>query len=77
MTIYPDWAKVSCPVCNAKPYELCSAVMTLPKGITLRHPHNGRLVAYEQTKQDKEIRDSGQDISSGNDSNKTQSNRTT
>jgi hypothetical protein len=62
MTVYPDWIKVSCPTCNAKPYEHCTSCLTLPKGNTLRYPHNGRLLAYEQTQfkgtTNKEIRDS-------------------
>jgi len=49
MTIYPDWIKIKCPTCNANPYELCTSCLTFPKGNTLRHPHAGRLLAYEQT----------------------------
>jgi hypothetical protein len=62
VTIYPDWATVSCPVCNARYHEPCTAVFNLPKGTTLRLPHQGRVIAYEQTQfkrtKDKEIRDS-------------------
>ena len=49
MTIYPDWVKVKCPVCNAKPYESCTAIYNLPKGTTLKLPHKARFIAYEQT----------------------------
>lgn len=81
MTVYPDWIKVSCPVCNARVNEPCTAVLNLPKGTTLRYPHHGRFIAYEQTQtntsKDEKIRDSREVLSSDTIGDRTKPNRTT
>ena len=81
MTVYPEWIKVACPTCKAKPYELCTATLTLPKGVTLRHSHGARQIAYDETQttrtKDEKTGDSGKVLSSDSTSDRCEPNSDT